>query len=1119
LPHSDLEEELMTTRSAIAAVLLLLPPAAAMGQSTYGAVVGTAMDPSAAVLPGATVTLTEVQTNVVRTGASDAQGAFEFQNLTLGLYRIDVELSGFQKFATDPFRVEARQTVRIDARLAVGTLSEQVTVRSGAPLVNTETPTVAGKVGHRELQQLPFTFRTQNTSPIPAIQAIPEVQRVGEQFSLSGALPYQTEVSVDGILTTSVRRNGIGAEGINVFPSIESVEEIKVSSVSNTAEYAQLGDITTVSRPGTNRLRGTVFFNVNETGLNANPNYFNKAVAPNQSENANFGFSAGGPIARSRTFFFGTFERLDISRTQAAAATVPSAAFRQGDFSSVTTPILDPATGQPFADNRVPSTRVNPVARALLESYIPAPNEGGSIHRYTVDASEVSNQFDARVDHNISTGHTLFGRFSYKEVDKVSPTTFESLGPRAETRPNHTLVISDNIALRSNLLNEARFGMTRADQSFTTGQRGLDIINALGLTLLSTNPPDVTGTPSVQIAGYTNFGENQEEPLTQDTWQIADNLTWLKGRHTVKGGIDIKGFNWTSPVNFTGADDFGVFRFNNNIQGGGTGHPFANFLLGFPTEVDQTASGPNVDGVATHYGFFVQDEWRVRSDVTLSVGLRYELRPPFDDREENISNFLRDSPNGDVIVPSRDSIDLTSPGFAGSIGTARILSADEAGYPAALRFTDKNNVEPRLGIAWRPGADNRTVVRGGYGIYHARILGQVFNSLTGIHTSDNVTFANAFDGSARRYAIVWPNTFAGDPSRGVLRIGTQNFSTANDPRYADPMTQQWSLTVERQLGARQAFRATYSGFHSTGLTMAPDLNQIEPNTIGYANLPRESRPFPNWNRINTRDNGGYHDYHDLVFQFRGDLPRWGLSQTTTYKWAHSVDNIEDRGAGQGDFQSEINGRTDNRFAPDYLRGRTTNIPAHRFVSSLIWDLPIGRGRAFGRTMPSALDAVAGGWTLSALVQVQTGAHLTAFYSSHCSSGTNCYGSEKADAVSGQDPNDGPRTLERWFNTGAFSVDAFRDAQGRAIFAGRFGNAEKGTITGPGAWNVDFAAFKDVRLGDRATARVNVFVTNLFNHPNWGRPDSNVTSVNYGRISSLNSIFPLRTIVLGVRLAY
>jgi len=298
-----------------------------------------------------------VQTNFDRTTTSDNTGSFEFQNLTQGLYSVRVEMAGFTTFKTEPFRVEARQTVRIDAKIALGGLSEQIVV--AAPVINTETPTVGGKVSNRELQELPFTFRTSNTSPIPAIQAIPEVQKVGDQYSLSGGLPYQTEVSVDGILTTSVRRNGIGAEGVNVFPSMESIQEIKVSSITNTAEFPQLGDITTVSRPGTNALHGTAFFNFNSTGLNANPNYFVK-TAPNQSDNKNGGLSAGGPAVRGRTFFFGTFERLDIKRTQSASATVAPAAFRQGDFSAVSTPILDPSTGRPFPGNRIPVSRLTP---------------------------------------------------------------------------------------------------------------------------------------------------------------------------------------------------------------------------------------------------------------------------------------------------------------------------------------------------------------------------------------------------------------------------------------------------------------------------------------------------------------------------------------------------------------------------------------------------------------------------------------------------------------------------------------------------------------------------------------------------------------------------------------
>ncbi|MEO8076011.1 MAG: carboxypeptidase-like regulatory domain-containing protein [Acidobacteriota bacterium] len=1110
---------MLKTSLATLFLLICLAPAGRAAQSTYGAVVGVVTDSSDAVLPGVAVTLTEVQTNVVRTAVTKDTGAYEFLNLTQGLYRVDFVLDGFRKFESEPFRVEARESKRIGATMAVGALAEEVQVRSVAPLINTETPTVSSATSNRELQELPFTFRTQNTSPILAIQIIPEVQRANQQFSLSGSLPYQNEVSVDGILTTSVRRNGIGAEGFNIFPSIESIEQIKVSSVSNTAEYAQLGDITTISRPGTNTYRGTGFWNYNSAELNANPNYFNPSLEPSSSHNHDFGVSLGGPLVRNKTFFFATFERLDISLAQTATATVPSANYRGGDFSALATPILDPTTGQPFAGNVIPAARLNPVALKLLQSYIPAPNDGTAINRYSIDATQESNQFDIRVDQNFKAGHTLFGRWSQKKEQRLSPTRYASLGPKAFENPVSTFVVSDNYAISSRLLNEARVGYTKADQNAVTGKVGKDLDSELGLRLLQQNLPGGTGTTYVSIAGYTQFGESQEEPLTQDTFQIADSLTWLRARHTMKAGFDIQRFNWTSPVNFTGADDFGVFRFDNNLVGGGTGNPMANFLLGLPTDVDQTASGPNIDGIATHYSMFVQDEWRASSNLTVSAGLRYDLRPGFVDREGNISNFLRDTPNGDVVVPDDTSLKLTAPGFAGSIGNSSILTAEQAGLPLSLRNTDTNNVAPRFGIAWRPGGDTRSVIRAGYGIYYTRILGAVFNSLTGIHTSDNVTFPNTFDPVTRVYGIVWPNTFVGDPSRGVSRVGTQNFSTANDPDFKDPSTQQWSLTYERELNRRNAVRITYSGFKSTDLTLAPDLNQIAPNTVGYSNLPASVRPYPNWARVNTRDNGGYHLYNDVLAQLRGSLDRVGLSHTTSYKWAHSIDNIEDRGAGQGDFQSEINGRTDDRFDPDYMRGPTTNIPTHRVVSSLIWQVPVGRDRALLSGMGTAMNAVLGGWQVSSVFQVQSGSHLTAYYTSHCGSGTNCYGSEKADDVSGQDPNDGPRTLARWFNTGAYSVAAFQGANGRSIFAGRFGDAQKGAILGPGVWNLDFAAMKDFRLSSSTRFAINIFVTNLFDHANWGRPDTNVTSQTYGRITTLNSDFPLRRVVLGGRFSF
>jgi len=985
-----------------------------------------------------------------------------------------------------------------------------VTVSAAAPLINTENPTISGSKTNRELQQLPFTFRTSNTSPVDTIAVLPEVQKGSTQsdFSLSGGQVYQNEVSVDGISTTNVRRNGIGDGGRNVFPSVEGIEEIRVSSINNNAEFAQTGDITTITKPGTNSWKGSAFFNLNNEGLNANPNYFSKSI-PNQSDNKNYGGSLSGPIIKNKTFFFVTFERLHIARTGVASATVPEADFRSGNFSRLGSAIIDPTTGQAFPGNVIPSSRINPVSSIILSKYISAPNEGLALNRYSIDATEVSNQMDLRVDHNFSSTHTAFVRFSGKNWRKISPTTYQAAGPLTNENPTRTLAFSDNWAVRPSVLNELRFGYSTSDLTNQTGLKGVDFVQATGLRLLSQSLPNITGTTYIDIAGYTRFGEAKEEPLTTRAIQFGDNVTWSTGRHTFKAGADVRHYNWTSPLNFTGADDFGVFRFRSTLNGG-TGNALANFLLGLPSEVDQTATGPGVDGIATHYGFFAQDEFHVSNRVTLNLGVRYDLYPGFKDGELNITNFLRDTPNGDVVVPNEASRQLSKPDFTSGLGSSKIFTAAEIGYPEALRFTDYKSIAPRIGVAWRPTDDNRTVVRAGYGIYYTRMLGAIFNSLTGIHTSDNQTYGNSFDPGTRTFGIVLPNTFAGAAGRGGAAVGNQNFSTANDPHFKDPQTMQWSLSLDREIGRRNAFRFTYSGRRDRRLTLAPDLNQILPNTIGFRNLPREARPFPNWNRVNTRDNGGEADYHDLTFQLRGEA-RDGLFYTATYKWAHAMSNIEQTRA-RVDFVGEINDRTDDRFDPEYTRGKVTAIPDHRFTATLIWELPFFKG-----------NRALGGWTLSSIVTAQSGFHLTPLYSSHCGSGTNCYNAEKADAVSGQDPNSGPKTTDQWFNTAAFSNRAFFNGAGQPIFAGRFGNADKGSITGPGLYTIDMGLFKDFRIHGDTTLRIQVQAQNVTNHPNLGIPETDLSSPNYGRITSLaggdGSPLRSRIVVLGARLTF
>jgi hypothetical protein len=448
-------------------------------------VIGSVTDSQKAVVGGATVKLTEVQTNVSRSAVTTSAGAYEFVNLNHGRYRLDVVKDGFAAFSTQPFEVAARQTVRIDPELRPADVQQTVVVQDLAPLVNTENPTIASAKSNRELQQLPFVFRVFNTSPIPAIAVLPEVQKgATNEFSLSGSLPYQNEVSVDGIMTTNVRRNGIGDGGENIFPSIETIQEMKVSSINNPAEYAQVGDITTITKSGCNEYHGAMFWNYNGTSMNANPNYFSRSLVTTTVNN-NAGASMGGRIFRDRTFFFGAYERLSILGAGIGVASVPEAPFRRGDFSSLSTPVFDPSTGGPFPGNQIPGSRISEPSRVILEQFIAQPNTRSNEARYSTSTSTISDQFDTRIDHVVNSRHNLFGRFSYKDWDRISPTSHQVSGPRLEARPTRNLVISDNLVLRPNLINEARFGLTSADIRPKTTLRGREFIAATGLRIIS----------------------------------------------------------------------------------------------------------------------------------------------------------------------------------------------------------------------------------------------------------------------------------------------------------------------------------------------------------------------------------------------------------------------------------------------------------------------------------------------------------------------------------------------------------------------------------------------------------------------------------------------------------
>ncbi|MEO6725694.1 MAG: carboxypeptidase-like regulatory domain-containing protein [Blastocatellia bacterium] len=1099
----------------------------ALAQSTFSTLVGTVTDPNGAVVSGATVTVTNNGTTATRTATTDSVGNYIIPNLDSGDYQIAIEAKGFRKVNVQSVKLLARETIRIDSQLVVsGTTAETVTITAGTT-ITTETPTIAVTKTSRELLELPVTFRASgSTSPISTLATQPGVQIDNSGgLSLAGSQRYSTSVTIDGISTVSVRSNGPISE---LFPSVESIAEIRVSQINNNAEFAQSGDITTISKTGTNSFHGAGFLYHQNRSLDAtNPFTTPNAITgirPKPFKVSNdFGVTVGGPVripylynGRDKTFFFATYEGARLRQQTQRTFSVPPTAWRTGDFSSITTAVKDPLTGLQFPGNKIPANRISPVATATLSLFYPQPNTGAATATSNnlsqlFPAPTDSNQFDVRIDQNLSERQSIFGRYTWKDIKAES---FESgiLPPiGAIQRPQKVWAFTGayNFSIRANLFNEFRGGLSGRNVLKDFGSNGADIIKQLGLQGLSANLPKSPGVPDIAITGFTTTGISRGFTTTDRTYQFLDNVTWTKGRHTVKGGVDFRRLSTTDLLSFTTGDDFGTFTFDGTVTGTGgngvIGHPFAAFLLGIPDRTQYAVTGPDIDGTVWHQGFFIQDDWKVSPRLTLNLGLRYELHPPFKEKNFNITNF--DRKTGNAIVPNEEARRAASPGFVASIGTSKVVTAAEAGVPETLRTTDYNNFAPRFGFAYRPFNNAKTVVRGGYGIYTISILGSVFYSLTGVHTSDVRAFSNRFDAN-RVPLFQFPLAFPSGPG-AVASVGSQDFRTANQQDYADPYNQQWNLTFEQEVGWDTSFRLTYNGQHSVKLSVGPDLNQVPTNTVGFATA-NLSRPYPNWNIIFTRDNGGTANFHGLTAEVNRRLAK-GLQFTSSWAWSKNLSDAE--GATSGSFGAENGPRLLNRFNRHADYGNLGFTRRHRALTTFIWEVPVGKGRSYLGGAHRAVDAALGGWQVSGIVLFQTGVYLTPTFTGTDPSGTGASrrASQRPDVVG--DPTPAEQTSAAWFTRAAFAAPANN--------IGRYGYASVGSLVGPGTRNFSMGLAKKFRFTEQTGLQFQADFSNVFNHLNLGNPSTNTSSSAFGTITGTQTAEGSgpRVIQLGLRLFF
>jgi hypothetical protein len=1086
-------------------------PAAVLAQSTYGSILGTVSDPTGARIAGVTVTITNQGEDISRTVKADEFGNYEAINLKAGVYTVKSEAQGFKSFQARDLQLVARQALRVNVTLEVGSVTESVNVNASAPVVTTDSGTIATSFDSNQVLTIPSNYRgAGSTSPMRVLAFQPGINSDnGTGYSVQGATPAQTEYSLDGISTVSVRSNGALSE---VFPSAEGIAEMKVQGVGNNAEYGQVGDITTTSRGGANAFHGSAFEYMQNRAMDATS--YGSTIKPQKTANT-FGGSFGGPIKRNRAFFLATFEDMQYHTGTTLQATVPTENIRRGDFSKESYIVRDPFNNNtPFAGNQIPTTRINSVATNVFK-YYPLPNFGrtdvqaSSNYRNPAAAPTTSYQWDTRIDYTISDKQSVFGRISWKNVDTNSPLVF--LLPKDTGHNNsRSLTLSHVAAIKPNLVNEFRFGFAINDAVTVYNFDGRKITSEIGLK----TPAELTfnGLPNFSFSsGTSGFGKGKPGFTFSHSYQWNNNTTWTVGRHSIKFGGDVRRLHVETSLGFTGSDNYG----NTSYDGRFSGRDLGDFLLGLPYGSNYASVNQDNDGMAWHYALYVQDSFKASPKLSLEYGLRWELHPPFYDKGGNITNFDRSVPiTGRVIIPSmQHATDITAPGFLLTINACPaasvqglpctpFLTAKEAGFPEGLRYTQWLDFNPRFGFAYRPFSDTKTVIRGSAGRYTMTMLGQVFYGLTGISSSDVREFTNSFSNGAPLYQL--PNIVA--PGTGVRAgsLGSAYFGTAEDPTYKDPYAYQWSLSVERDLGWETGLRVSYIGLRSLQMPWAPDLNQPQPSTTPYNNRPLTDRPFPYWSRLYSYDTGANALYNSMQTELHHRL-RDGLTFSTAWTWAKNLGD-NNGPASTGWAGANGGGRVTNSLDRASDRGNFYATRRHRWTTTAFYDLPFGKGRKFGKNWGRVVDAVGGGWRLATVMLAQTGPYMTPTFSGGDPSGTNASarGSMRPDRV-GSGAMSNP-TASAYFDRSAF-VCPGRTAGAADQFScnvapiGRFGNAGTGILVGPGTFNLSMGLGKEFRVTEKSRLKLEGTFTNIPNHPNLADPGTNITSLNFGVVTT------------------
>jgi hypothetical protein len=1055
-------------------VLTLVCAGNAAAQSFLGTVRGTVVDPQGAGVPGAAILIVDEATGVPRTLETDAQGRYEAANIKPGTYRVEVVTTNFKKYERPGVLVRATATALIDITLEIGSVNETVTVSADAVNnITLDSQAISRGLDEQQLRDLP-----RNSRDIQSFLLLnPNVVGGADDMQFLGGKTYGVSYIQDGQASTNAIFGTVG----NSAPGLDAVAELQVLSNSYSAEYGGLAGVIVTTKRGSSRYSGTSFYDFNSDSLNALT--YNQTLSGTKrgdplsdTHQHRWGASLGGPLLSQKLFFFGNYEGSDDKAIFGGGrATVPTQAMRNGDFRGTAISPRDPQTGVAFPNQTIPVNRIDPAATNVMNFFYPLPNQGTlasgyGVYQQFVPETRKRHRFDVRLDHEAGKNNTLFVRGGYQHYSPNS-ITFEG-GTALTNLPilNRDLDTGSVVGgwtriFSPTIVNELRLGYNYDNSRRESTFRAADVASTLGIENAPSLTPDRLGFPSFQFNTSTNrptnivdAARNVDRTVRQNAFSLSDNLTWIKGGHTLKaGGL------WTRNI---ARDGFGLgvnFRGQYRFNGSVTGNAFTDFLLGRPIDTrDQVTNRGPLDGHSNDVAGFAQDDWRISKSLTAFLGLRYEIVGAWHESSLTLANFSP-ADGGHHIVANADVAAKLPPGL---IALGRTRTADQVGLPDTLINTDKNNFSPRVGFAWRLDESNKTVLRGGAGIFHPTVAVQGIRDLMATNEFRFIT--------TRRGGTLSHGFSLGTPVVDLADFGNQGI----DPNLESPDIYQYNLTLERELPGDLGLRVSYIGSTMRKLLVDRDYNTMQASTVPFDPEDQADRarlPFPLYGSfMDIVENRGSGQFNAAQFEV---LRRWrgGLALNAAYTLADSDSNAPDTG------NSTIGPVMFDPYDIEKDRGPDPNVVKHRVVANATWDVPVGHGRAHGANMATWSDALFGGWTVSTLFQARSGQHLTPFFTGFYT--TSPWNTGKPlDGLGNFFSNAWRPDQIRDPNTGG-SRDAFFDQTAYALpQPGKLGNAKKGSLTGPGTWVVNFAFYKDVLTHQNFRLQFSALLDNAFNHP-------------------------------------